>query len=149
MTGQPEAAEKFIDIFGKRQIFCGNSEHHGLYDQRRLNAGLIKLARELDLGIVSTNDIHYVERKDAEFQGHTHVTFQMGKTVDDEERMKMEELPSCMSSLWRKWRSCFPIFPRQLRIRERLRRCAALKSSLASCTCPSLMCLRALLPMSI
>lgn len=92
-----EAAEKFIDIFGRDRFFV-EIQDHGLYDQRRLNAGLIKLARELDLGIVCTNDIHYVERKDAEFQDIL-MCVQMGKTVDDEERMKMESSELYVKSL--------------------------------------------------
>ncbi len=82
-----EAAEEFIDIFGKENYFI-EIQDHGIYEQKRLNSELIRLARELDLDIVATNDIHYVKREDAEYQDVL-MCIQMGKTVYDEDRMKM------------------------------------------------------------
>ena len=49
---------------------------------------MIKLAGELGLDIVCTNDIHYVKKEDAEYQDVL-MCVQMGKTVDDDKRMKM------------------------------------------------------------
>lgn len=83
-----KSAQEFINIFGRERYFV-ELQDHGLYDQKRLNAGLIKLARELELGLVCTNDIHYVTRDDAEYQDVL-MCVQMGKTVDDDDRMKME-----------------------------------------------------------
>ncbi len=83
-----KSAQEFINIFGRERYFV-ELQDHGLYDQKRLNAGLIKLARELELGLVCTNDIHYVTRADAEYQDVL-MCVQMGKTVDDDDRMKME-----------------------------------------------------------
>ncbi|MDO4744714.1 MAG: PHP domain-containing protein, partial [Clostridia bacterium] len=81
------AALEFIDIFGKENYFI-EIQDHGIYEQKMLNRELIRLARELDLGIVATNDIHYVKREDAEFQDVL-MCIQMGKTVYDDDRMKM------------------------------------------------------------
>lgn len=83
-----KSAKEFIDIFGRDRYFV-EIQDHGLYEQKRLNAGLIKLARELNLELVCTNDIHYVLREDAEYQDVL-MCVQTGKTVDDDERMKME-----------------------------------------------------------
>lgn len=82
------AARDFIDIFGRDRYYV-EVQDHGLYDQKRLNAGLIKLARELDLGLVCTNDIHYVTREDAKYQDVL-MCVQTGKSIGDESRMKME-----------------------------------------------------------
>ncbi len=82
-----ESAKEFIDIFGRENYFI-EIQDHGIYEQKKLNSELIKLARELDLRLVATNDIHYVKREDAEFQDVL-MCIQMGKTVDDEDRMKM------------------------------------------------------------
>jgi DNA polymerase-3 subunit alpha len=41
-------------------------QDHGLPEQPILNEILVKLARELDLPLVATNDVHYAERTDAE-----------------------------------------------------------------------------------
>ena len=85
--GAKNAALEFVDIFGKENYFI-EIQDHGIYEQKHLNSDLIRLARELDLGIVATNDIHYVRREDAEYQDIL-MCIQMGKTVDDEDRMKM------------------------------------------------------------
>lgn len=82
-----ETAKEFIDIFGRDRFFV-EVQDHGLYDQKKLNVGLIKLAGELELDIVCTNDIHYVKKEDAEYQDVL-MCVQMGKTVDDDKRMKM------------------------------------------------------------
>lgn len=83
-----KSAQEFINIFGRDRYFV-EIQDHGLYDQKRLNAGLIKLARETGLELVCTNDIHYVTREDAEYQDVL-MCVQMGKTVEDDDRMKME-----------------------------------------------------------
>ena len=80
-------AEEFIDIFGRDNYFI-EIQDHGIMEQKKLNRDLITLANELDLQVVSTNDIHYVKQSDAEFQDIL-MCIQMGKTVDDDDRMKM------------------------------------------------------------
>lgn len=81
------AAMEFIEIFGKENYFI-EIQDHGIYEQKKLNSELVRLARELDLRIVATNDIHYVKREDAEYQDVL-MCIQMGKTIYDDDRMKM------------------------------------------------------------
>ena len=85
--GAKQSALGFIDIFGRENYYI-EIQDHGIYEQKRLNSELIRLARELDLGVVATNDIHYVMREDAEYQDIL-MCIQTGKTVNDEDRMKM------------------------------------------------------------
>lgn len=85
--GAKESALEYIDIFGKENYYI-ELQDHGIYEQKKLNSELLRLARELDLGVVATNDIHYVMREDAEYQDIL-MCIQTGKTVDDEDRMKM------------------------------------------------------------
>ena len=80
-------AKEFSEIFGKDNYFI-EIQDHGILEQKKLNRDLISIARELDLGIVATNDIHYAEQKDAEYQDVL-MCIQMGKTVDSEDRMRM------------------------------------------------------------
>ena len=80
-------AEEFIDIFGKDRYFI-EIQDHGILEQKKLNRGLIALAEELGLSLVATNDIHYVKQEDAVYQDVL-MCIQMGKTVQDEDRMKM------------------------------------------------------------
>ena len=80
-------AEEFIEIFGRNNYFI-EIQDHGIMEQKKLNRDLITLANELDLQVVATNDVHYVKQSDAEFQDIL-MCIQMGKTVDDDDRMKM------------------------------------------------------------
>ena len=83
-----ETAKRFIDIFGKENFFI-EIQDHGLYDQKKLNSQLIALAKEFGLGLVATNDVHYVTEDDAKYQDIL-MCIQTGKTVNDTDRMKME-----------------------------------------------------------
>ena len=80
-------ALEFVDIFGRDRYFI-EIQDHGILEQKKLNRDLISLAKELDLQVVATNDVHYTKQTDAEFQDVL-MCIQMGKTVDDEDRMKM------------------------------------------------------------
>ncbi|MCL2838206.1 MAG: DNA polymerase III subunit alpha [Oscillospiraceae bacterium] len=87
-NGAVEKARAFIDIFGKDNFFI-ELQDHGMIEQRRANKDLIRLARELDLRLVATNDIHYVNKRDAEYQDVL-MAIQTGKTLDDPDRMKFD-----------------------------------------------------------
>ena len=58
-----KAAQTFVDIFGDR--FYIEIMRHGLPEEEAVNAGLIRMARELQIPLVATNDTHYLECKDA------------------------------------------------------------------------------------
>lgn len=81
-------AQEFLDIFGHNRYFI-EIQDHGIFEQKKLNRDLISIARELNIDIVATNDIHYTLKRDAEYQDVL-MCIQMGKTVDDEDRMKMD-----------------------------------------------------------
>lgn len=81
-------AQEFLDIFGRDRYFI-EVQDHGIFEQKKLNRDLISIARELNIDIVATNDIHYTLKRDAEYQDVL-MCIQMGKTVDDEDRMKMD-----------------------------------------------------------
>jgi DNA polymerase-3 subunit alpha len=81
-----EVTGQFIDIFGRDNYFI-ELQDHGLPFQQRIIPDLIKLAREFDLKIICTNDVHYVYREDA--QPHDALLcIQTGKLLSDENRMK-------------------------------------------------------------
>ncbi len=84
-AGAKAAAQSFVDIFGDR--FYIEIMRHGIAEQDVVNAGLIKLAREMKLPLVATNDSHYLDRRDA--QAHdVLLCIGTGKTVADTSRMK-------------------------------------------------------------
>jgi DNA polymerase-3 subunit alpha len=84
-AGAKKAARSFVDIFGDR--FYIEIMRHGIPEQDIVNDGLIKLAREMNLPLVATNDSHYLNRGDA--QAHdVLLCIGTGKTVQDTSRMK-------------------------------------------------------------
>lgn len=80
------AALEYREIFGENNFFL-EMQDHGLEDQKKVNLGLMRLSQETGIPTVVTNDIHYIEKKDAE----THDIFlclQTRKTLDDPNRMR-------------------------------------------------------------
>lgn len=78
--------QEYVDIFGKENFFI-ELQDHGIEEQRLVNPHLISLAKEFDLGMVVTNDIHYVEKSDSTMQDIL-LCIQTGKKVADEDRMR-------------------------------------------------------------
>ena len=62
--GAKEVAQRFKDLFGEDYYI--ELQDHGLDEQKRTNPELIKLAKELDLQMVITNDSHYLRLEDAD-----------------------------------------------------------------------------------
>ncbi|MBR6220110.1 MAG: DNA polymerase III subunit alpha [Clostridia bacterium] len=81
-------ARRYLEIFGKDNFFV-ELQDHGIPDQRAVNPRLVKLAREMDIPLVVTNDCHYLTREDAEAQ-EVLMCIQTGKTLSDEHRMRMD-----------------------------------------------------------
>lgn len=90
-NGDTQRAEKetrdYIDIFGRDNFFI-ELQDHGIFEQKKLNSQLIKLANKFNVKLCATNDIHYVEKSDSKYQDVL-MCIQTGKTVDDDDRMKM------------------------------------------------------------
>jgi DNA polymerase-3 subunit alpha len=84
-AGAKKAAQSFSDIFGDR--FYIEIMRHGIPEQDIVNDGLIKLARDMNLPLVATNDSHYLNRADASAHDVL-LCIGTGKTVQDTSRMK-------------------------------------------------------------
>ena len=80
-------AERLKRVFGSD--FYIELQDHGIEEQRRILPDLVRLARELDVKLIATNDVHYVAKEDAEAQDAL-MCIQMGRFVDEEDRMRME-----------------------------------------------------------
>lgn len=78
-------AQTYIDIFGDR--FYMEIMRHGMPEEDVINTGLVKVARELNVPIVATNDSHYLNRADAPAHDVL-LCIGTGKTVSDTSRMK-------------------------------------------------------------
>ncbi|MBQ3575392.1 MAG: DNA polymerase III subunit alpha [Clostridia bacterium] len=81
-------AQRYLDIFGKDNFFI-EIQDHGLPEQKQVLPRLIKLARSMDIPLVVTNDCHYINSGDAQMQ-EVLMCVQTGKTLQDENRMRME-----------------------------------------------------------
>ena len=82
------ATAKFVDIFGK-DYFIIEIMDHGIEEQRRIIPGLLKLAKEFDLKVVATNDVHYVKKNDWEPHDSL-LCIQTGAKVADANRMRYD-----------------------------------------------------------
>ncbi|MGB7218484.1 MAG: DNA polymerase III subunit alpha [Vicinamibacterales bacterium] len=83
-----EAAAAYRDILGPGNFFL-EMQWHGIEDQRIVNSGLPGIARDLNLPLVCTNDVHYVREADA----HPHdvlLCIGTGKAFSDPKRMRYE-----------------------------------------------------------
>ncbi len=81
-----ERALQFKHILGPENFYIEIQEN-GLPEQTEANNKLIELARELHIGIVATNDCHYLRREDAKAH-EVLLCIQTGKTMKDPARMK-------------------------------------------------------------
>ena len=81
-------ALKLSKIFGEGNFYL-ELQDHGIEEQRPVNQGVQRLARETGLPLIVTNDAHYLRKEDAAMQDVL-LCVQTGKTVDDENRMKFE-----------------------------------------------------------
>lgn len=86
--GAKAIAKGYIEILGKDNYFL-EIQDHGIREQKKIIPDIIKLANELGVGIVATNDVHYLTKADAKYQDVL-MCIQMEKTVDDPNRMKFE-----------------------------------------------------------
>jgi DNA polymerase-3 subunit alpha len=81
-----EAAARLRDILGPDNFFL-EMQYQGIDEQKVVNRGLVPLARELDLPLVATNDVHYLRQGD--HQPHDILLcIGSGKTVHDEKRLR-------------------------------------------------------------
>ena len=82
-----ETAQKYKDVFGKENYYL-ELQNHGLREQRQVNEILNKIHKDLDIELVATNDVHYINKEDAYYQDVL-LCVQTGSLIKDDDRMKM------------------------------------------------------------
>ena len=113
-------ALKMADIFGEGNFYL-ELQDHGIDEQRPVNQGVRRIARETGLPLVVTNDAHYLRREDAETQDVL-LCIQTGKTVEEENRMKFQTEEFYLKSedeLRELFPGCDEAFENTVRIAER------------------------------
>ncbi|MGI6701728.1 MAG: DNA polymerase III subunit alpha [Christensenellales bacterium] len=86
--GAKEYALKLKSLFSDGDFYI-ELQDNGIPEQKRINPLLVKLAEEIGVKPVATNDVHYIEREDSEMQDVL-ICVQTGKTIDSEDRMKFD-----------------------------------------------------------
>src|ERR1700744_1493723 len=98
------SAAEFRDIFGAGNFYLELMDH-GLDIETRVRDDLLRLAKDLSLPIIATNDLHYTHAKDAAAH-EVLLCVQPGKTMADPGRFKFDgdsyyvKSPAEMRSLW-------------------------------------------------
>ena len=81
-------ALEHLEIFGEGNYYL-EIQDHGYEEDRILTPKIAALARELNIPLVATNDVHYVDPEDAEYHDIL-LCIQTGKTIEDQDRMRYE-----------------------------------------------------------
>ena len=89
-------AGSYADIFGPDNFYL-ELQDHGMPEQRRLNEQLIRLAPEVGLPLVATNDLHYVRQSQAEAHDIL-LCVGTGSNVDTPNRMRFDTQESYLKT---------------------------------------------------
>ena len=82
------AALRYQEIFGKGNFFL-ELQDHGIQEQKLVNQSLLRMAKETQIELVATNDVHYTYAEDEKAHDIL-LCIQTGKKVADEDRMRYE-----------------------------------------------------------
>lgn len=77
----------FKNIF--KDDFYFEIQNHGIAEQKEVLIKLTEMSERLGIKLVATNDVHYINKEDAEIQDVL-LCVQTSKTIDDPDRMKFE-----------------------------------------------------------
>lgn len=83
-----KTADEFANILGKDNFYLEIQENL-IPEQKIANEGLIKIAKELGIGLVATNDVHYLKKEDARSH-EALLCIQTQTTLDDPGRMRFQ-----------------------------------------------------------
>ncbi|MEA3490039.1 MAG: DNA polymerase III subunit alpha [Candidatus Omnitrophota bacterium] len=83
-----KSALEYADIFGKENFYLEVQDNR-IEEQSKLNTAMVRLSRELDLPLVATNDVHYLDKADAKAHDAL-LCIQTQTTLDEENRMKFQ-----------------------------------------------------------
>jgi len=84
-----EVADWFRQVFGPDHFYL-ELQNHGLSEEEKVNRELLRMARDLGLGVVATNDVHYLRRE----HSHAHdclLCIGTQTTLKDPKRLRYPE----------------------------------------------------------
>ena len=104
-------AEYYRDLFGKDNFFI-ELQDHGIEEQQRIIPCLVRIADEIGVDIVATNDSHYIEKEDSK----THnilLCIQTNRTINDNDRMEFQTNEFYLKTE-EEMRELFPKYPQAI-----------------------------------
>ena len=112
-----KSAEWFARTFGTDGFWL-EIQQHGIGDERIVADGMLRLGRELGLGVVATNDAHYLHREDAEAHDVL-LAIGTGSDLDDPKRFRFTGQESYVKSE-KEMQALFPDQPEALANTQRV-----------------------------
>lgn len=109
--GAKAKALELRELFGEDSFYL-ELQAHGIREERIATQGLLRIHHETGIPLVITNDSHYLRKEDARNQDVL-MCIQMGKTIDDPDRMRFEGTEFYLKSE-DEMRSLFVEFPEAL-----------------------------------
>ncbi|HEX3236481.1 MAG TPA: DNA polymerase III subunit alpha [Gemmatimonadales bacterium] len=106
-----KSAEWFARVFGPGGFWL-EVQHHGIAEERIVTEGMLRLGQELGLGVVATNDAHYLRREDAEAHDVL-LAIGTGSDLDDPKRFRFSGQESYVKSE-KEMQALFPTHPEVL-----------------------------------
>ncbi len=90
MTRAEKVALEYQEIYGKNNFYLEVQDHLHILDQVRVNEKMFELAKNTNIPVVATNDVHYINPEDSEVHDVL-LCVQTNHTVSEKERMNMKE----------------------------------------------------------
>lgn len=107
LEGAVPILDWYYQVFGKENLFL-EVQSHDIPELPAVNRSMAELAGRFGLGMIATNDVHYVEPQEARLQ-EILLALQTGALLTDADRMRMSDnnyylrSPQEMSALFPEW----------------------------------------------
>ena len=110
-NGAKAKAEYYRDLFGKDNFFI-ELQDHGIEEQQRIIPNLVRIADEIGVDIVATNDSHYIEKEDSKIHNIL-LCIQTNRTINDNDRMEFRTNEFYLKTE-EEMRELFPKYPQAI-----------------------------------
>lgn len=101
----------YESVFGKGNYYL-ELQNHGINEQVRVNDGIMRISKETGIPLVATNDVHYINREDADTQKIL-ICIATNHTIDEENSLEFES-DNFYLKTEEEMRSLFPYLPEAL-----------------------------------
>ncbi len=89
LEGATRQLDWYFEIFGKDRFFFELQEHN-IVDLVNINKHLLHISNRYEANFVATNDVHYIDQRDARYQDIL-LAIQTGSLLSDPNRMRMKD----------------------------------------------------------